>query len=186
MVFLPPESVVRTTGGYVFTGVCVCSTFGGGTPSQVWTGGGTPFEVWTGRGYPIPGPGGEGGTPSQVQLGGVPYLRFGQGVPHLRSGQGVPHPRSRQGVPHPRSGRGGTLGTSPPVGRMGYNPRTPGAPPPVGRTGRTFLCSTMFLYNKGHWLTGLPYLVIIANVKVPVIFLCLALLLDCNFYNHKC
>ena len=57
---LPPAYVVRTTGGYVFTGVCLFNFGGGGTPSQVWMGG-----------YPIPG-------------------LYGRGVPgvssHARSG----------------------------------------------------------------------------------------------------
>ena len=52
MQFLPP-AYVRTTGGYVFTGVCLFNFRGG---------------------YPISGLG-KGGTPSQVWVGGVPHLR---------------------------------------------------------------------------------------------------------------
>ena len=53
--------------------------------------GGTPSQVWVG-GYPISGLG-RGGTPSQVWVGGVPHLRSGG---YLMSG-GIPHV---WGVPH--------------------------------------------------------------------------------------
>ena len=78
--------------------------------------------------YPVPGPDGEGGgeichprsgqggTPSQVQMGrypipgldwgGYPIQGLDGGYPTLL--MGVPHPRSGWGVPHPRSGQGGT------------------------------------------------------------------------------
>ena len=69
---LLPFAYVSTTGGYVFTGVCLFNFWGagypipglgrgvphlrsgqGGTPYQVWLGG-TSSQVWPG-GYPIPG-----------------------------------------------------------------------------------------------------------------------------------
>ena len=74
--YLPP-AYVRTTGGYIFTGVCL-------------------FNFWGGRGYPIPGLGRRGvphlrswwgGTPSQVWPGGYP-LQTDQHSEHLlRGGQ---------------------------------------------------------------------------------------------------
>ena len=63
-VFLPLAYVVRTTGGYVFTGVCLFN-FWGGTPFQVRMGG-TPSQVWM-----------VGGTPSQVWMVGVSNPRSG-------------------------------------------------------------------------------------------------------------
>ena len=71
--FLPP-AYVRTTGGYVFTGVCLFNFRGwggggtqsksrkGGTPSQVW-GGGVPWPGLDVGGYPILGQ--WGGTPAK-------------------------------------------------------------------------------------------------------------------------
>ena len=49
---------------------------------------------------------GEGGTPSQVWLGGYPIPGLAREIPHPRSRRG-------EGVPHPRSGWGGTQGTPP-------------------------------------------------------------------------
>ena len=83
---LVTSRVRSTTGGYVFTGVCLFNFRGGGTPSS-WPGG---------RGVPHPrsGLGGEGGL-----------------VPHPRSGCGggglVPHPRSGGGVWYPIPGLDG-------------------------------------------------------------------------------
>ena len=110
--YLPP-AYVRTTGGYVFTGVCLFnfregvphprSRYGvphlrsggypisglGGTPSQVWLGG-TPSQV---GGVPHLR---SGGYPIQVWLGGTLSQVWGRGVPHLRSGR---YPISGWGVP---------------------------------------------------------------------------------------
>ena len=60
--------VQSTTGGYVFTGVCVCSTFGGGvTPSQVQVEGTHPAD----RGVPHP----------RSRWGGYPSSKTGWGTP---------------------------------------------------------------------------------------------------------
>ena len=58
-VYYRPRTYVRTTGGYVFTGVCL---FGGGSQVQVQVGG-VP-----GPGGGVPGPG--GGVPGQGPGGG--------------------------------------------------------------------------------------------------------------------
>ena len=131
MPSLPPMYIVRPTGGYVFTDVClfnlggvlhlssaqggypISGLDGGGTPYQIWMGEGTPSQVWIGRGIPsqvwigrgIPSQVWTGGTPSKVWSGGTPFCRQGgyPWYPHLRL----------DGVPPSRPGMGGTPGTPP-------------------------------------------------------------------------
>ena len=99
-------------GGYPISGVEE-----GGTPSHVQ--GGIPSQVWGGAGGTPPR---SGGTPSQVQCGGVPHPRSGvwgypipcPGVPHPKVGdsQGTshhldlvrvpPHLRPEMGYPLPQ------------------------------------------------------------------------------------
>ena len=93
--FLPPAYMVRTTGGYVFTGVCLFNFRGGGGggPHPRSGQGGTTFRVWTGGGG-IPHPRsrrGRGGTP-QSQLDGVPPGQDWVGYPPSRPGMGYPPP----------------------------------------------------------------------------------------------
>ena len=82
---------------------------GGGYPIPGPGDGGTPSQVQVGGRYPVQLQAG-GGTPSQVQAGGgtLSSSRWG-GVPHPRSRWGgeVPHPAPGGGVPHPRSRWGG-------------------------------------------------------------------------------
>ena len=99
--FLPP--VFRRNGeGNVFTGVCPF-TFAGLSPSRrgvsflrapILSEGGTPSQVLMG-GYPLPrsGWGGGGGYPP-VQMGGVPPSQVRMGIipPMSRPGKGVPPP----------------------------------------------------------------------------------------------
>ena len=88
---LLPPAYVRTTGGYVFTGVCLFTFRGGGYPISGLSRGG-PHLSSRETGYPIPDPGPWG------------YPIPGPG------GYPIPGPR---GVPHPRSG-GGVLRVQPP------------------------------------------------------------------------
>ena len=66
LTLLPP-AYVRTTGGYVFTGVCL---FRGGPRSQIFGGGSQVSDFW------------EGGPRSQIFLGGGPrsQIFFGGGT----------------------------------------------------------------------------------------------------------
>ena len=67
--FLPPAYVVRTTGGYVFTGVCLFNFWGGGVPHHMSEEGVPhPRSRWGYLGYPptmigwgTPHPGLDGG-----------------------------------------------------------------------------------------------------------------------------
>ena len=68
---------------------------------------------------------GEGGTPSQVWLGGYPIPGLAREIPHPRSRQG-------EGVPHPRSGWGGTQGTPPTRSGWVTPPTWDGVPPGPG------------------------------------------------------
>ena len=77
-----------TMGGYVLTGVCLLTPWGGGYPSQVQLGGGCPSQVHIGvpkMGYPWQG----WGTPQSGQDGGGgDYPRWAQpaqdwGVPDM-------------------------------------------------------------------------------------------------------
>ena len=89
----PGNIYVRTTGGYVFTGVCL---FRGGGGSQVsdFRGGGVPGLRFSGRvpglrfsgGEDVPGLRffGGGSQVSDFQGGRVPGLKFFGGVPGLR------------------------------------------------------------------------------------------------------
>ena len=87
---LPPAYVVRTTGGYVFTGVCLFNFRGGGVP-----------HLRSGQGgYPIPGlvrgvshsaNGGVPEVPPCPRLDGVPPCPRLDGVPPVQTwDQGVP------------------------------------------------------------------------------------------------
>ena len=99
--YLPP-AYVRTTGGYVFTGVCLFN-FRGGYPVPS-LGRGVP-HLRSGRGgYPLPG-----------LARGVPPQSW-DGVPP-GPGMGYPSPRPGMGYP-PRPGMG-----TPPGFEMGYPPR---------------------------------------------------------------
>ena len=112
LLHLITARVQSTTGGYVFTGVCLFNFRGEGTPSS-WQGGtnlrsrwgGTPYQVQVGR-VPIPGPGWL--YPIQVMGGGVIPYSWPGGVPNPWSRWGAPNARSMWGVPHPRSRQGGT------------------------------------------------------------------------------
>ena len=82
---LLPPAYVRTTGGYVFTGVClfrggsqVSDFLGGGPRSQIFGGGPRSQIFW-------------GGPRSQIFGGGVPGLRFLGGVPGLSKGKNFWH-----------------------------------------------------------------------------------------------
>ena len=77
IVSLLPPAYVRTTGGYVFTGVCL---FGGGSQVQVQVGGAPVSDFW-GGGYPVSDFRG-GGTQSQIFWGGVPGLSKGKNFWH--------------------------------------------------------------------------------------------------------
>ena len=105
----------------MFSQVCVCSTFGGGTLSQVCGWDGYPIPGLDGGGVPHPRYRWWEGTPSQVWMVG--------GVPHPRSGWwGVPCPRSGWwgGYPIPGLDGGGTLSQ---VWMMGVTPHPRGLPP---------------------------------------------------------
>ena len=67
--FLPPAYVVRTTGGYVFTGVCVFNFVEGGVHHHR-SGGGVPHPR-SRQEVPHPISRWGGGTPSQVWMGGT-------------------------------------------------------------------------------------------------------------------
>ena len=145
-----------TTGGYVFTGVCLFNFWmdGGGVPHLAdrgysipgLDGGGNPIQLTGGylilldrEGYPIPGP--DGGYPIPGLDGGVPHpADRGVPIPGLGgypiSGLDRGYPILGWGVPHPRSGLGGTSsqvwtgGTHPRSGQWEY----PGVPPFPART----------------------------------------------------
>ena len=116
---------VRTTGGYVFTGVCLFKFRVGGTPSQVlvggvphprsWRGGCTASQVWLGgrgtqsqvwlEGYPIPGLAGGYPIPGYTLGPRMGYLPpTWDGIPP-RPGMGYP-PRPETGYPPPKPGMG--------------------------------------------------------------------------------
>ena len=104
MQFLPP-AYVRTTGGYVFTGVCLFNFRGGrGTPSQVWVRGGTPSQVWVG-GYPISGLG-RGVPHPRSRSGGVTTSQVWGGTPfQVRGRYPIPGPGGYSGYPPPRNSK---------------------------------------------------------------------------------
>ena len=95
--------VSSTSEGTVFTGVCLLTFRGGGTPSGWW--GVPPSQVWMGRGTPFPGLDGDtpfpvsgqevppaGGTPGRVHPPGRGYLPpLPGGTPPTR---GYPHQTS--------------------------------------------------------------------------------------------
>ena len=102
--------VRSSTGGYVFTGVCLFNFWGWGVPHPA--DGGYPSKVWM-EGYPIQL---MGGTPSQVWTG----------IPHPRSGWGgypIPGPDGgvTPGYPLPVRTR---WGTPPSQDWVGYPPTT--------------------------------------------------------------
>ena len=98
--FLPPAYMVRTTGGYVFTGVCLFNFRGGGEPHPRSGQGGTTFRVWTGGGD-IPHPRSRRGGYPQSQLDGVPPGQDWVGYPPSRPGMGYPPPSWLDEVPPP-------------------------------------------------------------------------------------
>ena len=88
---LLPPAYVRTTGGYVFTGVCLFRGGGRGGPrSQIFGGGGVPGLRYSGGGVPSLRFWGGGSQVSDFQ-GGYPVSDFGGGsqVSDFRGG-GVP------------------------------------------------------------------------------------------------
>ena len=105
----------------MFSRVCVCSTFGGGTPSQGWPWGDAPSQVWP-RGYPIPGLTRGVPHPSSGGIWGTPLTRSGWGTPP-DIGWGTPLTRSGWGTP-PDLGQGTpqTWDGVPPGPGMGYPP----------------------------------------------------------------
>ena len=104
--FLPP-AFRRNGEGNVFTGVCPLHLRGGVHHPRSRQGG-TPSQVKIG-GYPTSGL--DRGY-IILLIWGVPIQDQDRGVPH--PADGVPHPRSEWGVPHPRWGQGT------PIIRMGY------------------------------------------------------------------
>ena len=126
--------VRSTTGGYVFTGVCLFN-FRGGVP-HVRSGGEPPSQVWGvphlrfGWGYPISGSG--GGYPVQfLMVGGTPRARSGwQGeYPGYSPNKTWVLPDLGWGTPPPSRPSWGNL----PHPGMGYPPpqTLDGAPPPL-------------------------------------------------------
>ena len=85
-MLLPPAYVVRRE--VMFPQVCVCSTFGGGTPSN-WVGGGYPILIdW-------------GGTPSQVWIGGIPSQVWMGGTPLAMTEWGTTPPLGQDWMGYP-------------------------------------------------------------------------------------
>ena len=94
--------VRSTTGGYVFTGLCLSNFRGGEYPIQLmggpipgldWGGvphlaDGVPYPSWRNGGYPILGS--DMRYPIQL-MGGVPHLSW-WGVPHVQDWMGYPPP----------------------------------------------------------------------------------------------
>ena len=88
--------VCSTTGGYVFRGVCLLTSVGGGYPSQVRREGGYPARSgggvpWPGQDGRIPKPGQERGYPGQVRMGRGTQASQDRGYP----GQGWGTPIQR-------------------------------------------------------------------------------------------
>ena len=80
----------------MFSQVCVCSTFGRGTPSQVWFG--YPIPGLMVGGYPIPGLNeGYPGTPHHDLMGYPPHHDWMGYPPHQHDWMGYPSPPTMTG-----------------------------------------------------------------------------------------